>query len=161
MKNWVRKSTNYIHVRQMIRTLIGQNILLRNWHQKCCQSKTNKMRRKKSRVPTWKRSRTVPEKLTFLEVTSIVDLPELALINIFKYLSLKEVENCYLACPKWKNIIGLDFFQPHLRLVSSLLFEMKKSFYLTGWTEDTQNVELILKIWKEFRPFRGVTLFCL
>ena len=64
------------------------------------QSKTKKMRRKKSRVPTWKRSRTVPEKLTFLEVTSIVDLPELALINIFKYLSLNEVENCYLACPK-------------------------------------------------------------
>ena len=117
------------------------------------------MRRKKSRVPTWKRSRTVPEKLTFLEVTSIVDLPELALINIFKYLSLNEVENCYLACPKWKNIIGLDFFQPHLRLVSSLHFEMKKSFYLTGWTEDTQNVELILKIWKEFRPFRGVIWF--
>ena len=113
------------------------------------------MRRKKSRVPIWKRSRTFPEKLTFLEVTSIVDLPELALIKIFKYLSLNEVENSYMACPKWKNVVALDFFQPHLRLFSSLHFEMRKSFYLAGWTEDTQNVELILKIWREFRPFRG------
>ena len=113
------------------------------------------MRRKKSRIPTWKRSRTVPEKLTFSKITSIVDLPELALIKIFKYLSLNEVENSYMACPKWKNVVALDFFQPHLRLFSSLHFEMRNTFYLAGWTEDTQNVELILKIWREFRPFRG------
>ena len=120
------------------------------------------MRRKKSRVPTWNRSRTVSEKLTFTKISmSIVDLPELALIKIFKYLSLNEVENCCISCPKWKNVVALDFFQPHLRLVSSLFFEMRKSFYLTGgWTEDTQNVELILKIWKEFRPFRGDFVIC-
>ena len=86
---------------------------------------------------------------------TIEDLPELPLISIFKYLNLIDIENCSLVYKKWERLIARDFYQKHFRIISKLNNEFKKELYKKGWTENCNNIELILSLWEILQPYRG------
>ena len=86
---------------------------------------------------------------------TIEDLPELPLISIFKYLNLIDIENCCLVFKKWESLIARDFYQKHFRIISKLNDEIKKELYKKGWTENCNNIELILSLWETLQPYRG------
>ena len=84
------------------------------------------------------------------------------LVNmIMEYLNNIDIINCSIALikTKHKGFVLHQFLKPQLRILTSLDFNLKKSLENEGWFNECSDTELFMKLWKKFKPIRGIILF--
>ena len=88
--------------------------------------------------------------------TSILDLPpEMVEMIIQKITSTQDVTNCSIALvgTRHEKFVMENFLKPQLKIFASLDLNLKESLKNEGWFEECQDVILIVRLWKEFKPF--------
>ena len=81
------------------------------------------------------------------------------LINmIIEYLNDIDIINCSIALigTKHKEFVLHQFLKPQLRILASLDFNLEKSLKNEGWFDDCSDTEFFSKLWKKFKPIKGI-----
>ena len=90
--------------------------------------------------------------------TSILDLPPEILEMVFqKFTSTQDVENfsIALAGTRHEQFVTQNFLNPQLKIFASLP-SLNESLRNEGWFEECQDTKLIVRLWKEFKPLKGM-----
>ena len=108
---------------------------------------------------------TNKEHLKILKMATIENLP-LELIDnsiaeepsIFKYLNETDILNCSvaLAGTRFEQYVTQKFLRPQLNIFASLDVHLKESLENEGWLQECQDIKLIARLWKEFKPLKGM-----
>ena len=93
--------------------------------------------------------------------TSISDLPpEMVEKIIQKFTSIQDVINCSLALvgTRHEEFVTQKFLKPQLnylksqlKIFASLDLNLKESLRNEGWSEECEDIKLIIHLWKEFK----------
>ena len=89
-----------------------------------------------------------------MDVT-ICDLPPEVLLVIFKHLTIQEMENISLTCVKFKKFVAEFYFGPRLKSFSRLDDDFRFKLIDSNWTEDCDNIDLIMRLHKKFKPHKS------
>ena len=84
-------------------------------------------------------------------------LPVELLVLIFHFLKISDLIKCYQVNKKWQDIVIQYFIRPQLVVFTKLDVEFKKTLYQEGWNENNNESGLIVKLWKKYKPYRGLT----
>ena len=94
--------------------------------------------------------------------TSILDLPpEMVEKIIQKFTSTQDVINCSIALvgTRHEEFVTQKFLKPQLnylksqlKIFASLDLNLKESLRNEGWSEECEDIKLIIHLWKEFKP---------
>ena len=94
--------------------------------------------------------------------TSILDLPPEILEMVFQnFTSTQDVENCSIALvgTRHEEFVTQKFLKPQLnylksqlKIFASLDLNLKESLRNEGWSEECEDIKLIIDLWKEFKP---------
>ena len=94
--------------------------------------------------------------------TSILDLPpEMVEKIIQKFTSTQDVINCSIALvgTRHEEFVTQKFLKPQLnylksqlKIFASLDLNLKESLRNEGWSEECEDIKLIIDLWKEFKP---------
>ena len=85
------------------------------------------------------------------------NLPTEIIRSIFQYLPFKDVvDNCLITCNKWQNIVIQYFLCPQLRIFAKLNGKLRHKLNKNGWSDNCTNNALILSLWREFEPYKGM-----
>ena len=88
-----------------------------------------------------------------IKETTIHHLPSEILIVIFKYVGLKDIDNCSMTCRYWKKLLAEVLMKPRLnRLVKSNL-TLKKKLIANGWKKYCHDYDMIRKLHKKFKYY--------
>ena len=94
--------------------------------------------------------------------TNILDLPPEMVEMIFqKFTATQDVENCSIALAgtRHEEFVTQKFLKPQLnylksqlKIFASLDLNLKESLRNEGWSEECEDIKLIIDLWKEFKP---------
>jgi len=88
-----------------------------------------------------------------IKETTIHHLPSEILIVIFKYVGLKDIDNCSMTCQYWKKLLAEVLMKPRLnRLIKSNL-TLKKKLIANGWKKNCHDYDMIRKLHKKFKYY--------
>ena len=78
--------------------------------------------------------------------------------SIFKYLNETDILNCSvaLAGTRFEQYVTQKFLKPQLKIFASLDVHLKESLENEGWFQECQDIKLIARLWKEFKPLKGM-----
>ena len=83
--------------------------------------------------------------------TRINDLPIEMLLEIFESLSLHElVVNVSKTCLQWREIITQFILRPKILRLAKVNKAFKKNIEEDGWTEDSNDTDLILSLYQKY-----------
>ena len=100
---------------------------------------------------SWQQFKTVFSKV----MCSLDYLPIELLVLIFHFLKINDLVKCSHVNKKWQNIVIQYFIKPQLVVFAKLDKGLKKSFYQEGWDKNSNNYDLIVKLWKKYQPYKG------
>ena len=86
--------------------------------------------------------------------TSILDLPpEMVENTIQKFTSTQDVTNCSIALvgTRHEKFVMETFLKPQLKNFATLP-SLNESLRNEGWSEECEDIKLIIDLWKEFKP---------
>ena len=87
--------------------------------------------------------------------TNFVDLPpEMVEKIIQKFTSIQDVINCSIALAGTRNeeFVTQNYLKPQLKIFATLDLNLKESLRNEGWSEECEDIKLIIDLWKEFKP---------
>ena len=87
--------------------------------------------------------------------TNILDLPPEMVEMIFqKITATQDVENCSIALAgtRHEEFVTQNYLKPQLKIFASLDLNLKESLKNEGWFEECEDTNLIIHLWKEFKP---------
>ena len=104
------------------------------------------------------------DKVQIYKMVSIENLTENCLHSvasepsIFRYLNDIEILNCSEALigTVFEEFVTKNFLTPQLKIYASLDPSLKESLENKGWCQECQDFELIVKLWKEYKPLKGI-----
>ena len=75
--------------------------------------------------------------------------------SFFKYLNETDILNCSvaLAGTRFEQYVTQKFLKPQLNIFASLDLNLKESLRNEGWFEECHDTKVIVRLWKEFKPF--------
>ena len=85
----------------------------------------------------------------------IENLPPEILLCLLKYLSLSDILNFYQAYNLWHELIAQFFMKPQMIALTAIDSELKKLFLEEGWTENCNDLSLIMALWEKYKPYKG------
>ena len=91
-------------------------------------------------------------------------LPTEILVNIFKSLSITDIEKCSVICVHWQQIICQYFLGPQLCRLTKLDDILKIFLQNQGWTEECSDIQKILKFYQrcgDIRQIQGLKIISL
>ena len=95
--------------------------------------------------------------------TSFVDLPpEMVEKIIQKFTSIQDVINFSIALvgTRHEEFVTQNYLKSQLKIFASLDLNLKESLKNEGWFEECENIKLIVRLWKEFKPsLPGINTF--
>ena len=91
----------------------------------------------------------------YSEDNSITKLDTDVLILLFQYFNVRDIESCSKTCVKWKNVAVDYFFRPHLKRLAKLDEDLKTQFHNKGWSEESNERDLIISLFDEFKSAKG------
>ena len=81
-------------------------------------------------------------------------LPTEMILKIFENLTLYQtVVNCSKTCIRWREIVALFVLRPKLLKLSKANHKFRMDAEYQGWTEECENVELILSLYIKYDHF--------
>ena len=88
----------------------------------------------------------------------LVDNPIAEEPSIFKNLDEKDIINCSEALigTIHEEYVTQKFLKPQLKIFASLDLSLKGSLENEGWFQECQDFKLIARLWKEFKPLKGM-----
>ena len=86
-----------------------------------------------------------------MDVT-ISDLPPEVLQVICNRLTIQEIENISSTCVKLRNFVAEFYFGPRLKSFSRLDDDFRFKLVDSNWTENCDNIDLIMQLHKKFKP---------
>ena len=75
--------------------------------------------------------------------------------SLFKYiLNETDILNCSEALigTRHEEYVTQKFLKPQLKIFASLDLSLKESLKNEGWSEVCEDTQLIVRLWKEFKP---------
>ena len=80
--------------------------------------------------------------------------PEIIINSIFKYLNEIDILNCSVALLGTRNeeFVTQTYLKDQLKILASLDVNLNKSIKNCGWSQECQDIKLIVRIYKEFKP---------
>ena len=91
--------------------------------------------------------------------TNILDLPPEMVEMIFrKFTSIQDVGNCSIALAgtRHEEFVTQNYLKPQLKIFASLDLSLKGSLENESWFQECQDIKLIARLWKEFKPLKGM-----
>ena len=79
--------------------------------------------------------------------------------SLFKYILNKtDILNCSEALigTRHEEYVTQKFLKPQLNIFASLDLSLKGSLENEGWFQECQDFKLIARLWKEFKPLKGM-----
>ena len=78
--------------------------------------------------------------------------------SIFKNLNEKDIINCSEALigTRHEEYVTHIYFKPRLKIFAFLDVHLKESLENEGWFQECQDIKLIARLWKEFKPLKGM-----
>ena len=88
----------------------------------------------------------------------LIDNPIAEEPSIFKNLDETDIINCSEALigTIHEGFVSQKFLKPQLNIFASLDVHLKESLENEGWFQECQDIKLIARLWKEFKPFKGM-----
>ena len=88
----------------------------------------------------------------------LIDNPIAEEPSIFKYLNETDILNCSEALigTRHEEYVTQKFLKPQLKIFASLDLSLKGSLENEGWFQECQDIKLIARLWKEFKPLKGM-----
>ena len=91
--------------------------------------------------------------------TNILDLPpEMVEKIIQNFTSIQDVINCSISLvgTRHEKFVMENYLMPQLKIFASLDVHLKESLENEGWFRECQDIKLIARLWKEFKPLKGM-----
>ena len=85
--------------------------------------------------------------------TKISHLPPEILIVIFKYVDVKDIENCSITCRYWKKLLAEFLMRPRLNRLAKSNLTLKKKLIANGWKKNCHDYDIIRKLHKKFKYY--------
>ena len=86
--------------------------------------------------------------------TGINDLPTEMQVEIFEYLSLRElVDNYSRTCLEWRRVIAQFILGPNIFRLANDNGQFKRVINELGWTEEAQESDFILSLYPKYQFF--------
>ena len=85
----------------------------------------------------------------------IENLPPEIVLCLLKYLSLSDILNFYQAYNLWHELIARFFMKPQIIALTAIDSELRKLFLEEGWTENCNDLSLIMTLWEKYKPYKG------
>ena len=85
----------------------------------------------------------------------LIDNPFAEEPSLFKYiLNETDILNCSVALlgTRFEKYVTLKFLKPQLEIFATLDLNLKESLENEGWFQECQDIKLIARLWKEFKP---------
>ena len=82
--------------------------------------------------------------------------------SLFKYLNETDILNCSvaLAGTRFEQYVTQKFLKPQLNIFASLDLILKESLKNEGWSEESEDTKIIVRLWKELKPsLPGINTF--
>ena len=88
----------------------------------------------------------------------LIDNPIAEEPSIFKNLDETDILNCSedLIGTRFEQYVTQKFLKPQLKIFASLDLSLKGSLENEGWFQECQDIKLIARLWKEFKPLKGM-----
>ena len=89
----------------------------------------------------------------------LIDNPFAEEPSLFKYiLNETDILNCSEALigTRHEEYVTQKFLKPQLKIFASLDLSLKGSLENEGWFQECQDFKLIARLWKEFKPLKGM-----
>ena len=95
-----------------------------------------------------------------MAITEINDLPVEMILEIFESLSLHElVVNSSKTCLRWREIIGQFILAPKIMRMANVNGTFKKEIKEDGWSEESNESNLILSLYQKYEFYSSKNLF--
>ena len=80
--------------------------------------------------------------------------------SIFKYLNETDILNCSVALigTRYEEYVTQIYLKPQLKIFATLDVHLKESLENEGWFQECQDIKLIARLWKEFKPLKGMNI---
>ena len=88
----------------------------------------------------------------------LIDNPIAEEPSIFKNLDETDIIKCSEALigTRHEEYVTQKFLKPQLNIFASLNVHFKESLENEGWLLECQDIKLIARLWKEFKPLNGM-----
>ena len=88
----------------------------------------------------------------------LIDNPIAEEPSIFKNLNEKDIIKCSEALigTRHETYVTQIYLKPQLKIFASLNVHLKESLENEGWLQECQDIKLIARLWKEFKPLKGM-----
>ena len=85
----------------------------------------------------------------------IENLPPEIVLCLLKYFSLSDILNLYHVYDQWQELIAQFFLKPQMIALTAIDSDLKKIFLDEGWTENCNDLSLIMSLWEKYKPYKG------
>ena len=91
----------------------------------------------------------------------LIDNPIAEEPSIFKKLDQTDILNCSIALAgtRFEQYVTQKFLKPQLKIFASLDLNLKESLRNEGWFEECKDTKLIVRLWREFKPYLPGKIF--
>ena len=88
----------------------------------------------------------------------LIDNPIAEEPSIFKNLDETDIIKCSEALigTRHEKYVTQIYLKPQLKIFASLDVHLKESLENEGWFQECQDIKLIARLWKEFKPLKGM-----
>ena len=88
----------------------------------------------------------------------LIDNPIAEEPSIFKNLNETDIIKCseVLIGSIHEEYVTQKFLRPQLNVFATLDLNLKESLRNEGWFEECEDTKLIIRLWKEFKPLKGM-----
>ena len=92
--------------------------------------------------------------------TMIQDLPIEMFLKVVEILTLHEImRNCTKVCRLWRERVALFILRPKLDKLAKAHWVFKMKIQAEGWTEESDDIDLILSLYDQYQSFSSKIYF--